>query len=125
MLRATMTIMLVALAAAAIATAGDDGAPRASSASYTLDWYVLDANGGGSASSAGYAASVTIGQTVVGATADATRRAGLGFWFGLDVPLFVDGFESGNTSAWSATVPPLAKSAEVRSAWTEGAAADR
>lgn len=104
MLKASLTIMLVAAAALALAEAPDGEVQRSSSTNFALDWCVLDAGGGGSTSSAGYAASLTVGQTVVGVTEDATRQAAFGFWYGVDLPLFTDDFESGDTLKWSNSV---------------------
>lgn len=78
--------------------------PLASSPNYTLQWAVLDANGGGSTASTGYRAEATIGQTAIGSTAGSAGSARMGFWYGVDRNLFSDAFESGDTTAWDSSV---------------------
>lgn len=108
--RTLWAIALAALAGAASAQAPPEepalptAVPSASSPSYTLDWVVLDANGGGGTASASYGVDVTIGQHAIGVTSGPSGRAEMGFWYGLERALFSDDFESGNTTAWDSTV---------------------
>jgi hypothetical protein len=54
------------------------------STNYRLDWFTpLTSGGGGAASSAHYAANVTLGQTASKASESANFQAGLGFWSGV------------------------------------------
>jgi hypothetical protein len=54
-----------------------------SSTNYKLDWFTpLTTGGGGAMSSANYAANITVGQTVRGASASTNYQAGLGYWYG-------------------------------------------
>jgi hypothetical protein len=54
-----------------------------SSTNYKLDWFTpLTTGGSGAMSSANYAANITVGQTVRGASASASYQAGLGYWYG-------------------------------------------
>lgn len=60
------------------------GVQAMSSANYQLDWFTpLTSGGGGPASSAQYAADLTIGQTVIGQADSANYQAGLGYWVGV------------------------------------------
>ena len=53
------------------------------STNYRIDWFTpLTSGGGGPASSASYAAQLTVGQSVVGASASASYRIGMGYWPG-------------------------------------------
>ena len=55
-----------------------------SSDNYRLDWFTpLTGGGGGPNSSAHYAVNVTVGQSVIGASASANYRVGLGYWYGI------------------------------------------
>ena len=108
MITAWVTIALVALVGAVPAAPPEAATQRSGSASYTMDWCVLDASGGGSAASASYKVNVTVGQTGVGTTVGASREIGLGYWFGGDWVLFADDFETGDTSAWSSDLPAAA-----------------
>lgn len=61
------------------------GVQAMSSANYRIDWFTpLTSGGGGPASSAHYAANLTIGQTVVGQADSANYQAGLGYWYGME-----------------------------------------
>ena len=54
-----------------------------SSTNYRLDWFTPMTGGGGApASSAGYAANTTVGQTAIGASSSANYGVGLGYWYG-------------------------------------------
>lgn len=104
-----LTIALAALASTCLgqapaATAAVRTGPEASSPGYALSWVVLDASGGGGAESGGYGIELTVGQSPVGASSGSGGRVELGFWAGADRDLFSDGFESGDTTAWDATV---------------------
>ncbi len=55
-----------------------------SSTNYRLDWFVPMTGSGGPASSAHYAANLTVGQTVSGGSSSAHYGMGLGYWYGLD-----------------------------------------
>jgi hypothetical protein len=55
-----------------------------SSTNYRLDWFTpMTGGGGGPASSAHYAASFTVGQTVIGTSASQHYGSRLGYWYGL------------------------------------------
>jgi hypothetical protein len=57
-----------------------------SSTNYRLDWFTpLTGGGGGAASSASYAVNLTVGQSVVGASASADYGGCLGYWCGVSV----------------------------------------
>jgi hypothetical protein len=57
-----------------------------SSANYRLDWFTpLTGGGGGEASSANYAANLTIGQAVNGVAASPSNQVCLGYWCGSEV----------------------------------------
>lgn len=50
---------------------------------YGLEWFTpMTGGGGGPASSANYAASFTVGQTVIGASTSEHFGSGLGYWYG-------------------------------------------
>ena len=54
-----------------------------SSTHYALEWLTpLTGGGGGPAGSANYAASFTVGQTVIAASASEHFGSGLGYWYG-------------------------------------------
>lgn len=54
-----------------------------SSSNYRLDWFTpLTSNSGGDADSTNYAASLTVGQSLVGAASSANYAACLGYWCG-------------------------------------------
>ncbi len=56
-----------------------------SSAHYRLDWVVpLTGGAGGSAASAHYMVSLTVGQSANGVTDSTNYKAGLGFWYFAD-----------------------------------------
>jgi hypothetical protein len=72
---ALVLLCVLALAGQALAMRSDH---------YWLDWFTpLTGGGGGPASSAGYAANVTTGQTAIGAAQSAHYAAGLGYWYGI------------------------------------------
>lgn len=55
-----------------------------SSPNYRLDWFTpLTTGGGGAASSAHYAVNLSVGQSVIGASASTNYKTGLGYWYGL------------------------------------------
>ena len=69
-----LALLLVLLTSAAAAT---------DSPSYRLEWFTpLTSGGGGSASSANYGISFTVGQSASGTAASAHYGACLGFWCG-------------------------------------------
>lgn len=73
-----------------------------------LPWFTVD-SGGATSSGGGFTLVATTGQPELGISDDPISGMVLfgGFW-GLGpgpVSLFADGFESGNTSEWSAVVP--------------------
>jgi hypothetical protein len=77
MKRATLILILIAL----FLLAGS--ALAMSSQNFGLDWFTpMTGGGGGPASSANYAANLTVGQTVIGASASEHFGAGLGYWYG-------------------------------------------
>ena len=53
-----------------------------SSTNYRLDWSTALTGSGGSASSVHYAINFTVGQSAIGASASASYKAGLGYWYG-------------------------------------------
>ncbi len=58
-----------------------NAAQAGSSANYALDWIVpLTSGGSGQATSASYAANITVGQTSLGETASTNYGLRLGFW---------------------------------------------
>jgi hypothetical protein len=68
-------VTLLLLAASALAM---------SSASYRLDWFTpLTSSGGGPASSASYVINLTVGQTIIGDSANEQHQVGLGYWYGI------------------------------------------
>jgi hypothetical protein len=109
-LRAFVITLLAAAATAAAqeplaeAPSAPASVPSAASASYTLEWVVLDASAAGEADSTSYRVEATVGQSVIGVTSGPGGSAELGFWYGLAHRLFSDGFESGDTTAWDSTV---------------------
>ena len=52
-----------------------------SSPNYALDWMALLSGGGGDASSAHHAVSVTVGQSVIGSASSAHYAGTLGYWY--------------------------------------------
>jgi hypothetical protein len=55
-----------------------------SSLNYRLDWFApMTGSGGVPVSSINYAASFTVGQTVVGASSSEHYGSGLGYWYGV------------------------------------------
>ena len=57
-----------------------------SSTNYRLDWFTpLTGGGGGPASSAHYAADVTVGQSAIGQVGSASHGGCLGYWCGAEV----------------------------------------
>ena len=94
------TLLLLALAPVVL-----DGA-EADSTNYSLEWVTTAGNGGGDAASTNYTVVLTVGQVAIGETDGASYDVKIGFWYGIDTQeIFSDGFESSDTSAWSATVP--------------------
>jgi hypothetical protein len=60
------------------------GVQAMSSLNFNLDWFTpLTSGGGGSASSAHYAANVTVGQTAIGASSSEHYNTNLGYWYGI------------------------------------------
>ena len=60
------------------------GVQAMSSANFALDWFTpLTSGGGGPSTSANYAANVTVGQTVIGASSSPNFGIGMGYWYGL------------------------------------------
>lgn len=101
-----MLTAALALVAMVVVPVAMDGA-ESDSTNYILDVVALDTNGGGDASSTNYSIRLTIGQSVIGETNSAGYSAELGLWHAMesDDPIFADDFESGDTSAWSSSVP--------------------
>ena len=94
------TLLLLALA-----PVSSDGA-EADSTNYSLEWVTTEGNGGGEAASTNYSVVLTIGQVATGETDGTSYDAKIGFWYGVETQdIFSDGFESGNTNAWSVAVP--------------------
>ena len=60
------------------------GVQAMDSANFSLDWFTpLTSGGGEPASSANYAANITIGQTAIGPSSSANYSAGMGYWYGI------------------------------------------
>jgi hypothetical protein len=55
------------------------------SENYRLNWFTLMTGSGGMADSANYAASFTVGQSVIGAPSSANHEGCLGYWCGTAV----------------------------------------
>lgn len=123
---APLLALLVVVAVAATASAGDrtpavtpepaparaeepssapsaDGIAAASARQgFDMSWWSVD--GGGDHSTGGdFALTAAIGQPESGATGTCSQALDGGLWSGVlsSVALFCDGFESGDTSAWS------------------------
>ncbi len=62
-----------------------DSALAMSSNNYRLDWFTPLTGSGGPTSSANYATSMTVGQTVIGATSSTNYGVGMGYWYGANV----------------------------------------
>lgn len=61
-----------------------NGVQAMSSLNFDLAWFTpLTSGGGGPASSAHYAANITVGQTVTGASSSPNYTAGMGYWYGI------------------------------------------
>lgn len=74
-------IMLLLLAIALVLVVNQAWAM--SSTNYRLDWFTpLTGSGGGSATSAHYAANFTVGQSVIGTSTSTNYQTGLGYWYG-------------------------------------------
>jgi hypothetical protein len=55
-----------------------------SSANFRLDWFTpMTGGGGGPVGSTHFAASFTVGQTVIGNSASPNVRSGMGYWYGV------------------------------------------
>ncbi|MBN1888101.1 MAG: hypothetical protein JW850_08930 [Thermoflexales bacterium] len=75
-----MLVLLAALGCLLLASS----ALAMSSANYRLDWFIpLTGSGGGPGTSASYAANLTVGQVVIGASSSANYGTGLGYWYGI------------------------------------------
>ncbi|CAG0936551.1 hypothetical protein TFLX_05432 [Thermoflexales bacterium] len=57
-----------------------------SSAHFRLDWFVPLEGSGSPASSAHFAANITVGQAVFGASSSTHLQTGLGYWYGVGAP---------------------------------------
>ena len=67
-------ILIICLLIASNALAG-------SSAHYRIDWFTpMTSSGGGTASSANYTASFTIGQSAIGSSSSGDHEVCIGFW---------------------------------------------
>jgi hypothetical protein len=70
-------VLLICLVIAGSALAG-------SSENYRLDWFTpMTSSGGGTASSANYTVSFTVGQSVIGTASSGDYEVCTGFWCGL------------------------------------------
>lgn len=72
---------------------------------FTLESAIL-ISGGGTSEGGGYAVAGTVGEPVTGILTGGEFRLSGGFWpaaLGGSVPLFQDGFESGDTSSWTSS----------------------
>ena len=58
------------------------GVQAMSSANFSLNWFTpLDSSGGGPSSSTNFAADITLGQSVIGASSGDDYRVSLGYWY--------------------------------------------
>ena len=98
----TIAVLAVLLTGLLVATAGTQ-----TSDNYAAKQVLTSSNGGGQAASDNYAVQLTVGQPATGSAASGNYSVGVGFWHGVvpEEEIFADGFESGDTSAWSSTVP--------------------
>jgi len=102
-------LLLRAVAIAALCVAGGAAPEALWAQELDASWWTVDGGGGDSAGGV-YLVRGTAGQPDAGAPLVSGQLAlEGGFWRGaVELPsdqIFVDGFESGSTSAWSATVP--------------------
>jgi len=101
----SLTLLLVATALALPAEEPDN--PPDSVAADAMDWWSVDA-GGGMASGGTWTVVSTIGQFDAGTLSAGATTLYSGFVFvdepGDSLP-FADGFESGDTGAWSSVMP--------------------
>lgn len=101
---AAHTACLGALAVAAMATPqpAPEGAPEGTepTLSFTID------SGGGTSSSAAFQLTGSIGQPETGTASSPNHTLVGGFWGRTAASdIFTDGFESGDTTAWSSAIP--------------------
>ena len=82
----------------------------------SMSWWTTDGGGGVSASGP-YRLSATMAQPDTGTLAASGFTLSGGYWAAngaqQEPPLFANGFESGDTSGWSQTVPPTARNGAV------------
>ena len=72
---------------------------------YEIPWYTID-GGGGLSNSNDYELVATVGQVDVGVSSGGDFDLTAGFWASRpDLPIFNDGFETGDTSRWSNSTP--------------------
>ncbi len=113
------SLMIVALFAAAGAGAGAPataGEPSSTPgptaeikllAPYDMSWWSVD-GGGGTSSGGSFSVTGAVGQPDAGAADGCGATLGGGLWSGhlpCVTPLFCDGFESGDSDAWSGVTP--------------------
>lgn len=103
-------VLLAGVAAAALLAAPVQGAsspsgfPEAGAGELRVDAWTLD-GGGGRSSGDGLQVDGTFGQPDAGRAAGGGYRLEGGFWSTEPPELFLDGFETGDASRWSATFP--------------------
>jgi hypothetical protein len=79
-MRRTRIALMLVLATCLLLTTG---AIAMSSPNYAIDWMYPLSGGGGNSSSTHYTIQLTIGQTAIGSSENASFQAGIGFWYGL------------------------------------------
>lgn len=87
-------------------TAGSEGsADGPNRQAFDLSWWSVD-GGGGESAGGSFTLTADIGQPESGLASSDGRVLDAGLWSGVtdNQPLFCDGFETGNTSAWDRTV---------------------
>ena len=96
---ALLLVLILCLLIVGIVLAG-------SSENYRIDWFTpMTSNGGGTASSANYDASFTVGQSVIGASSSGNYEVCLGFWceairaLGISLSVTLDGTGSGSVTS--------------------------
>lgn len=89
------------------ASAGPDAEQPKILQSYDLAWYSVD-GGGGTSAGGSFTLTGAIGQPDVGVSRTCGTALSGGVWSGAEPcepPVFCDGFESGDTGAWSLVSP--------------------
>lgn len=96
--------LLAALLTAGVLAAAAGEPVEKGTPSYTVNWSAFSNGGTNSLEAGSYRLKSTVGQPVAGLVDAGSLAVQAGFQVGSDsAALFTDGFESGNTSMWSAT----------------------